>query len=169
MATKGRNKVISNIGTSSDGYGLAKYRNVSSTGQVGSNLTFPDTDYPLYRLADAYLIYAEAVLRGGGGSRATALGYVNTLRTRAYGGTAGNITDAQLTLPFILEERSRELLWAGMRRQDLIRFGQFSTAGVWNFKGGVQAGKTTEAFRDLYPIPSNELSANPTLKQNPGY
>jgi hypothetical protein len=164
--TSGRTKTIGDVGASNNGYALLKYRNVKSTGGAGSNLTFPDTDYPLYRLADAYLIYAEAVLRGGGGSRATALGYVNALRNRA---SAGAINDAQLTLPFILDERSRELLWEGMRRQDLIRFGLFSNAGVWSWKGGVAAGKTTESFRDLYPIPANELSANPTLKQNPGY
>jgi hypothetical protein len=164
--TSGRTKAIADVGASNNGYALLKYRNVKSTGGAGSNLTFPDTDYPFYRLADAYLIYAEAVLRGGGGSRATALGYVNALRTRA---SAGAITDAQLTLPFILDERSRELLWEGVRRQDLIRFGLFSNAGVWSWKGGVAAGKVTESFRDLYPIPANELSANPTLKQNPGY
>ena len=164
--TSGRTKTIGDVGASNNGYALLKYRNVKSTGGAGSNLTFPDTDYPMYRLADAYLIYAEAVLRGGGGSRATALGYVNALRNRA---SAGAITDAQLTLPFILDERSRELLWEGMRRQDLIRFGLFSNAGVWSWKGGVAAGKVTESFRDLYPIPANELSANPTLKQNPGY
>ena len=74
-----------------------------------------------------------------------------------------------MTLPFILDERSRELLWEGSRRQDLIRFGQFSSVGVWTWKGGVPAGKITDSFRDLYPIPANELSANPTLKQNTGY
>jgi hypothetical protein len=166
IATQGRTKAIANVGSSNQGFALLKFRNVKSTGGAGSNLTFPDTDFPMYRLADAYLIYAEAVLRGGGGSRATALGYVNALRTRA---SAGAITDAQLTLPFILDERSRELLWEGTRRQDLIRFGQFSNAGVWTWKGGVQAGRVTEATRDLYPIPANELSANPTMKQNPGY
>jgi hypothetical protein len=123
----------------------------------------------MFRLADAYLIYAEAVLRGGGGDRPTALGYVNAIRRRAYGGTTGDITDAQLTLPFILDERSRELLWEGFRRQDLIRFGQFTDQTVWAWKGNVIAGKTTEAFRNLYPIPANELSANPNIKQNPGY
>ena len=166
----GRSKVISDLTASAQGFGLYKYSNVSTAGVRGSDLTFPDTDYPMFRLADAYLIYAEAVLRGGGGSRATALQYVNALRTRAYGSAAGNITDAQLTLSFILDERGRELLWEGNRRQDLIRFGEF-TGGtyLWNFKGGVQAGKATEAFRDVYPIPSNELSANPTLKQNTGY
>jgi hypothetical protein len=167
IQTTGRTKAISNVGSSNQGYALLKYRNVKAAGgSAGSNLTFPDTDYPMFRLADAYLIYAEAVVRGAGGSRATALTYINALRTRA---SAGAIADAGMTLPLILDERSRELLWEGMRRQDLIRFGQFSTVGVWNFKGGVQAGKVTESFRDLYPIPANELSANPTLKQNTGY
>ena len=166
IQTSGRTKDIGAVGSSNNGYALLKFRNVKSTGGAGSNLTFPDTDFPVYRLADAYLIYAEAVIRGGGGSRTTALSYVNALRTRA---SAGAIADAGLTLPFILDERNRELLWEGTRRQDLIRFGQFSSSGVWTWKGGVQAGKVTEAFRDLYPIPANELSANPTLKQNPGY
>jgi hypothetical protein len=166
MATAGRTKSIGSIGSSNNGYGLLKFKNVTSGGKVGSNLTFPDTDYPMFRLADAYLIYAEASLRGGGGSRATALDYVNQIRRRS---AAGDITDAQLTLPFILDERGRELLWEGTRRQDLIRYGLFSSAGVWSWKGGVAAGKTTESFHDLYPIPSNELAANPTLKQNPGY
>jgi len=166
MATSGRTKSIANVGASNNGFALLKFKNVKSTGGAGSNLTFPDTDYPMYRLADAYLIYAEAQLRSSTGSRATALGYVNALRNRA---AAGAITDPQLTLPFILDERSRELLWEGTRRQDLIRYGLFSSAGVWSWKGGVAAGKTTESFRDLYPIPANELSANPTIKQNPGY
>jgi starch-binding outer membrane protein, SusD/RagB family len=72
--TQGHSKTISCIGCSRDGYAAPKFRNVTSTGQAGSHPTFPDTDFPMFRLADAYLIYAEAVLRGGGGSRATALG-----------------------------------------------------------------------------------------------
>ena len=56
-----------------------------------------------------------------------------------------------------------------MRRQDLIRFGVFSNGGVWSWKGGIKEGKVTESFHDLFPIPANELVANPTLKQNPGY
>ncbi|MFL5561564.1 MAG: RagB/SusD family nutrient uptake outer membrane protein [Gemmatimonadaceae bacterium] len=167
--TSGQSKVATDVPNFSSGYAFPKFSNKTSAGVTGSNLDFPDTDYPMFRLADAYLIYAEAVLRGGGGSAATALGYVNALRERAYGSTAGDITAAELTLPFILDERSRELAWEGFRRQDLIRFGQFSSAGIWEWKGGVVAGKTTESFHDLYPIPSNELSANPTIQQNPGY
>jgi hypothetical protein len=167
--TNGQSKTINNVGDFFQGIGGPKYRNVTSTGQAGSHPTFPDTDFPMFRLADAYLMYAEAVLRGGGGSRATALGYVNQLRQRAYGGPGGDITDAQLTLDFILDERSRELLWEAHRRQDLIRFGRFSDVGVWTWKGGVQAGRTTEEFRDLYPIPASELAANPNIEQNAGY
>ena len=167
--TPGQTKTIASIGNFNHGYAAPKFTNVTSTGEPGSHPTFPDTDFPMFRLADAYLIYAEAVLRGGGGDRATALNYVNLIRRRAYGGTAGDITDAQLTLDFILDERSRELLWEAHRRQDLIRFDRFTDAGVWVWKGGVAAGKTTESFRDLYPIPSAELVANPNISQNTGY
>ena len=109
-------------------------------------------------------------MRGGGGSAAQALAYVNALRERAYGGTSGDITAAQLTLPFILAERGRELLWEAHRRTDLIRFGEFTGGNyVWAWKGGTQAGTATDSFRDLFPIPESELVANPNLKQNPGY
>jgi hypothetical protein len=111
-------------------------------------------------------MYAEAVLRGGGGNMQQALALVNALRARA---RVPVIDISQLTLDFVLDERSRELLWEGHRRTDLIRFDRFTTNTVWAWKGGVQAGRTTEAFRVLYPIPAAELATNPNLKQNPGY
>jgi hypothetical protein len=124
----------------------------------------------MFRLADAYLMYAEVVLRGGGGSAGQALTYVNTLRQRAYGNNSGDISAPQLTLDFVLAERSRELLFEGQRRMDLIRFGKFTgSTYIWAWKGGTQAGATLDATRALYPIPSSELTANPNLKQNPGY
>jgi hypothetical protein len=124
----------------------------------------------VFRLGDAYLIYAEAVLRGGGGDRATALGYINALRQRAFGDASANITDADLTLPFILDERGRELLWEAHRRTDLIRFHLFTGGDyLWAWKGGAAGGVATEGFRDLYPLPASELTANPNLTQNPGY
>ena len=130
---------------------------------------FPDTDIPMFRLADAYLMYADAVLRCGGGSQAQALAYVNAIRQRAYGNTSGNITAPELTLAFLKDERARELMWEAHRRTDLIRFGAFTSAGIWQWKGGIPAGRVTEAVRNLYPIPASELSANPNLTQNPGY
>jgi hypothetical protein len=167
--TSGQTRDINNLTDFNQGYGNPKYTNVTSTGAAGSDASFVDTDYPMFRLADAYLIYAEAVVRGGGGTRPQALAYVNALRNRSYGVGNANITDAQLTLGFLQDERARELFWEGHRRTDLIRFGNYTTSGVWQWKGGIQAGKTTEAFRNLYPLPATELLANPNLKQNAGY
>jgi hypothetical protein len=161
---------VTSIGNWYDGIAAPKYKNVTSTGQRGSHPTHVDTDFPMFRLADAYLIYAEAVLRGGGGTRAQALAYVNALRQRAYGGTSGDITDPELTLDFILDERGRELLWEAHRRTDLVRYGRFTGGSyIWSWKGGTQAGVATNARYDLYPLPASELVANPNLEQNPGY
>jgi len=155
------------------GYAVTKFKNITSTGAAGKDPAkdFPDTDLPLIRLAEVYLTYAEAVLRGGaGGDRATALGYINQLRTRGYGSIAGNIADADLTLDFILDERARELYWEGLRRTDLIRYGKFTNASyLWSFKGGAASGVAVPDYRNLYPIPSDARAANENLSQNTGY
>jgi len=169
----GQKLEITDIGQFTDGWAITKYSNLTSTGAAAANAhpDFVDTDYPMFRLSDVYLMYAEGVVRGATtGDAGSALGYVNALRQRAYGNTTGNITAGQLTLDFLLDERSRELYWEGHRRTDLIRFGKF-TGGtyLWPWKGKVAAGASTESYRDLYPIPSNDLGANPTLKQNTGY
>ncbi len=167
----GQRLEINDIGEFRDGYSIRKWKNKTSTGANGSNLTWVDTDFPIYRLAEAYLIYAEAVLRGGSGGSATqALTYINNLRQRAYGNTSGNISAAQLTLDFILDERARELIWEGKRRTDLIRYNLFTTAGyLWPWKGNVKDGVAVASTRNLYPIPSAEINTNPNLVQNPGY
>lgn len=169
--TSGQNLDINDISTGTDGYGIVKFRNVTSTGANGSNLTWVDTDYPMFRLAEIYLTYAEAVLRGGaGGDAATALTYINLLRMRAYGNATGNITAGQLTLPFVLDERARELYWEATRRTDLIRYGQFTEGTyLWAWKGGVAGGQAVGSYRKLYPIPAADLTANPNLVQNTGY
>lgn len=169
--TDGQTKEINNTSTFTQGYAVEKFRNVDVNGVAGSDPTgdFPDTDFPMFRLADAYLMYAEAFVRGGGGSASDAVSYINQLRTRAYGNATGNINQADLTLNFILSERSRELYWEAHRRTDLIRFGQFSDQGIWPWKRNVPQGATTEAFRDLMPLPSTDLGINTNLEQNPGY
>lgn len=168
--TSGQSMDVTSIPDFTKGIAAPKFRNVTSTGEAGSNKTFVDTDFPVFRLAGAYLIYAEAVLRNGGGTRAQALAYVNALRERAFGNTSHDITDAQLTLPFLLAERGRELLWEAHRRTDLVRFGLFTGGDyIWSWKGGTEAGTATDSFRDLYPLPASELVSNPNLKQNPGY
>ena len=170
--TDGQTKEITEEGflDFTNGIGVVKYRNVTSTGQRGVNAAHPDTDFAFFRLADVYLMYAESGLRGGtGGDLNTALNLVNRIRERAYEGTGGNITSGELTLDFILDERGRELYWECYRRTDLIRFNQFSENGLWPFKGGAPNGVTTDKFRDIYPIPSSELIANTKLQQNDGY
>jgi hypothetical protein len=167
--TDGQTTAMPNLTDFQKGVGAPKWTNVTSTGAPGSHTGFADTDYPVFRLGEAYLIYAEAVTRGGGGTRSVALDYVNQLRTRAYGNLNGLITDAQLTTDFLLDERARELLLEGHRRMDLIRYGKFTTAGIWAWKGNVVAGKVTDASHNLYPLPASELIANPNLKQNTGY
>lgn len=169
--TQGQSKDINQVGPFTQGYAITKYRNVDVNGVAGSDPTgdFPDTDFPMFRLADAYLMYAEATLRGGNGNIGTAVGYINQLRQRAYGDNSGNITAGNLTLNFIIDERARELYWEMHRRTDLIRFGQFSNQGIWQWKGNVPQGTTTESFRDLMPLPATDLSINTNLQQNTGY
>lgn len=164
----GQKLEIASLTTFTDGYAVTKFQNKSSAGVSGSNQTFVDADMPLFRLAEMYLIYAEATLRGGGGDNGLALTYFNNLRTRAYGNNSGNVTT--LTLDLLLDERARELHWEGHRRTDLIRYGKFVDGSyLWPWKGGVKDGKSVEAYRVLYPLPAADVTANPNLKQNTGY
>jgi len=165
----GQSVDITDVGDFASGYAIMKWKNVTSTGAKGSDLTFVDTDFPMFRLAEAYLIYAEAVVRGGtGGSQAQALTYVNLLRRRAYGNNNGDLV--AVNLDNILDERARELYWEGKRRTDLIRFGKFTTGDyLWPWKGGVPDGRAVESFRNVFPLPSAEINTNTNLVQNTGY
>ncbi|HEV9035090.1 MAG TPA: RagB/SusD family nutrient uptake outer membrane protein [Puia sp.] len=173
--TTGQTKNMTALYTSTAGFATFKFRNVTSTGAAdphqdnGDN--FASIKFPLFRLAEIYLIYAESVLRGGsGGDAATALNYINALRTRAYGNTSGNISSGQLTTSFILDERGRELYYECFRRTDLIRYNEFTTnAYLWAWKGGVAGGTAVDPKYNIFPIPSTDLSANPNLKQNKDY
>jgi len=168
--TSGQTLSIGNIGNFTDGYAINKFKNIKSTGGQGSDNsgTFVDIDFPLFRLADAYLMYAELAARGVGSTNTTqAATYVNTLRTRA---GASAIAAGDINLDFVLDERARELYWEGHRRQDLIRFGKFSGGTYnWQWKGNVQAGTSIDAKYDVFPIPSQAIGSNPTLQQNTGY
>jgi len=169
--TDGQALTITAPNVFTQGYLSAKFKNVTSKGVPGSSDEFVDTDFPLFRLGEVYLNYAEAELRGGtGGDPVTALSLVNKIRERAYGGTSGDITAAQFNLSFMIDERGRELHWEMFRRTDLIRFGLF-TGGtyLWDFKGNVQAGTATDSHLNLFPLPASDLLLNSNLKQNPGY
>ncbi|NDV63696.1 RagB/SusD family nutrient uptake outer membrane protein [Bacteroides sp. 224] len=174
---KGRNiNIITSVkGTfTTEGWAVYKYKNITSAGVAGSNQTFPDTDFALFRLGDIYLMYAEAVARGGqGGDINTAVGYVNQLRERAFGNADHAINTAWLSannFRNILDERGRELYWEGVRRTDLIRYGLFtSNSYLWPYKGGVITGVGIESHYNVFPIPATDLSVNQNLHQNEGY
>lgn len=162
---------ISDMATFTQGLAVTKFTNKTSSGETATSIggTYCSTDFPLFRLAEMYLIYAEATLRGASnGSLTTAISYINLLRERAYGNTSGNINNISLT--GILSERMKELYWEGFRRTDLIRYGMYSgNAYVWPWKGGVAAGQSIESYRDLFPLPNTDVIANSNLVQNTGY
>lgn len=171
--TAGQSYEINTIAnTFTDGYAVTKFKNVTTAGSWGSDAggDFADTDLPVIRVAEIYLNYAEATLRGGGGDASTALTLINELRTRAYGNTSGNITSGDLDLDFVLDERARELYWEGQRRTDLIRYGYFTGSSyLWPFKGGSSSGVSVDSYKKIFPIPSSVLSVNSNLTQNTGY
>lgn len=167
----GRPKDIASIQAYTQGWPTLKWQNRTRGDAPGSDptRTFSDIDFPMFRLADAYLMYAECAVRGAG-NITQAVSYFNALRERAYGNSSQNITGGELTLATILNERARELYYEGHRRTDLIRFDLF-TGGtyVWQWKGNVVDGQATPDHFQLYPLPLTDLVANPTLVQNPGY
>ncbi|MEZ2413366.1 RagB/SusD family nutrient uptake outer membrane protein [Muriicola sp. E247] len=109
----------------------------------------------IFRYADAHLMKAEAMLRSGGD--ATAM--VNELRVLRGATPLGSVGEQEL-----IDERGRELYQEVWRRNDLIRFGEFTRD--WLFKESSEIGNTS---RHLFPIPPTQLLANPNLVQNPGY
>ncbi|MBO5830887.1 MAG: RagB/SusD family nutrient uptake outer membrane protein [Alistipes sp.] len=148
----------------SGGYKSTKFRNVKSNGEAGQTTGFVDTDFPLFRVADAHLMLAECAARGKA-DMTKGLASINAVRDRA-----GVATLTSFTAQDVLDERSRELLWEGHRRSDLIRFGQFTTADyVWEYKGSVKEGAAVEDHRNLFPLPPADVNANGNLDQNPGY
>ena len=168
----GQNLEIESIPPFEDGYAVTKWTNIDSNGNQGSDSSgnFVDTDIPLIRLAEIYLNYAEATLRGGGGDTNTAVSLVNQIRERGFGGTSGTISSGDLTLDFILDERSRELYWEGLRRTDLIRYNRFTSSSyLWPFKGNEPTGVGVDEYRNLFPLPANVVAINSNLTQNEGY
>lgn len=158
--------------SSSGDYGIGVYkftaRNADGSQAADYNTAYASTDFPIFRYADALLMRAEALHRLG--DDANAVKDVNVVRERAFKGTAGDITAAQLTDKFLLDERGREFYYEAQRRTDLVRFGQFTDGSyTWAWKGGVYNGTQTDKHLNIFPIPGAEVSANPNIKQNSGY
>ena len=153
----------------SNGFAVAKFTNFHSDGSAGHDAKYPDTDFFLMRVAEAYLTYAEATARlNGNQTTAEGTAAVNALRRRAH---AQERTGGSYTLDDILDEWSREFYFEGRRRSDLIRFGRFGGNNnyTWPWKGGVHEGTQIPATKNIYAIPTNDKNVNPNIKQNPGY
>ena len=163
--------------SASGDYGIGVYkftaRNADGTLPANHNIAYACTDFPVFRLADAYMMRAEALFRTGGAANVdAAVADINMIRERAYGDDSGNITAAGLNLDFIIDERAREFYYEGQRRTDLIRFGKFTGGSyLWQWKGNSFDGTSTSAHLNIFPIPGDELAANPNYKgqNNPGY
>ena len=125
--------------------------------------THSDIDFPLIRLGEIHLIYAEACMHVGGDASAK----LAELASRA--GVAAT-TQSAVTQEWLVAERARELMWEGHRRTDLVRYGLFTSGNfLWPFKGGVLAGKALGDHMNIFAIPKTEREGNPNLEQNPGY
>jgi len=157
--------------SSSGDYGIGVYKFTAKNSNpaipvVNYNAEFACTDFPVFRLADAYLMRAEAKFTLG--DMDGALTDINVVRERAFGNTSRNFIT--LTAQDILDERAREFYYEGQRRTDLVRFGKFTDGGYnWDWKGGVATGVNTDKHLNIFPIPGEEVSANPNMKQNQGY
>lgn len=145
-----------------DGLSIVKWQNIRSDGKATNSTEYPDTDIPLFRLAEAYLTRAEALFRQGKDATAD----INELRKRA------NCTRMVQTVTEqeLISEWSREFYLEGRRRSDLVRFGMFTTSKyLWDWKGGAANGTTVASFYNVYPIPASDHNNNINMSQNTGY
>ncbi len=161
--------------SSGGNYGIGVYkftaRNADGSQAINYNTAYASTDFPVFRYADALLMRAEARFKSTTAQDINgAVDDINLVRTRAFGNASGNITAAQLSDKFLLDERGREFYYEAQRRTDLVRFGKFTDGNYnWAWKGGVFNGTNTDKHLNVFPIPGDEISANPNIKQNKDY
>ena len=175
--TLGQKLSIADEADKNQGLLYMKYNNLHSdlTASHDPSGQFVDTDYPMIRLAEAYMISAEADARlNGGNCTAAGIQRIKDLRTRANVG-AGNTYDGvaaasitAVSLEDIFQEWSREFGYEGQRRMVLIRWNRFAGQSTykWEWMGGSQAGTQFDKRFNIFPIPDSDLNANPNLKPN---
>ena len=164
---KGRTESMQdNLNTFLNGWSCIKFNNVPHDvdavdyAATAATKNFSDIDWPLIRLGEIHLIYAEACMHAGGDASAQ----INALAERA-----GVAAPAAIDADFLMAERARELMWEAHRRTDLIRFGKWISGYNWTYKGGNFGGQDLPSHFNVFPVPSTELATNLDLEQNPGY
>jgi hypothetical protein len=167
--TKGHTSSIEDeTSFTNSGYGYVKFLGIHSDGSSPKHTQFVDTDFPMMRLAEAYLTFAEADARLNGNlCTAEGLEAIKAIRSRANATT----NFSRFSLAQIEDEWSREFGFEGRRRMDLIRFNHFGGQNEykWEYMGGVAAGASFSAHLNIFAIPAQDLNANENLKQNPEY
>lgn len=159
-----------------NGWQCLKFNNIPSNmteaefRDTAANEAFADIDFPVIRLGDVYLMYAEACVRKGQASKAQ--DKIDALIERSKG-VAHTLANSWTTeeRDWFIAERARELFWEASRRTDLIRYGVYcSNELLWPFKGGTsQAGQAFPEYKKLFAIPASQIVANPDLKNPVGY
>ena len=164
---KGRSQSMQdNLNTFLNGWSCIKYNNVPHDmdavdyAATAATKNFSDIDWPLIRLGEIHLIYAEACMHAGGDASA---------QIKALADRAGVAAPATIDADFLMAERARELMWEGHRRTDLIRFGKWLSGYNWTYTGGNFGGQDLPSHFNVFPVPSTELATNLDLQQNPGY
>ena len=164
---KGRTESMQdNLNTFLNGWSCIKFNNIphdktaEEYAAIAATKNFSDIDWPLIRLGEIHLIYAEACMHAGG----SAAEQVAALAERA-----GVAAPATVDAEWLMAERARELMWEAHRRTDLIRYGKWISGYNWTYKGGNFKGQDMPEHFNVFPVPSTELATNLDLDQNPGY
>jgi len=157
-----------------DCWAAPKFNNISSSAPKpsmwkGSDNSWADTDIPFLRIAEAYMIKAEALFRQGNTEEARTI-INDVIRRRA---NADPISAADFTEEELLSEWGREFMGEGRRRMDLVRFGRFfgtkADANQYNWEGrlGVNDNGTFKAggpeYLNWFPVPSDDKKVNPNF------
>jgi len=167
--TDGRTLHITKESDFKKGFSYIKFLNFHADGSAAHHTQFVDTDFPVMRVAEAYLTYAEADARLNGGTcTSDGIEKVKAVQERAHKSTS-SLTSVDLD--YLCNEWSREFGFEGRRRMDLIRFGKYGGQSTykWEWMGGVESGSAFDSHLNIFPIPNSDLNANSNLKQNPGY
>lgn len=154
------------INSFQSGLSIVKWQNIRSDGRSTSHTEYPDTDIPLFRLAEAYLTRAEANFR----LNDTNAALQDILTLRSHRGCTTQPQASDIDEMYILDEWAREFYLEGRRRSDLVRFDCFTTDKyLWDWKGGVKEGKSVRDIYNVFPIPETDIKNNPNMTQNEGY
>ena len=154
------------INSFQSGLSIVKWQNIRSDGRSTSHTEYPDTDIPLFRLAEAYLTRAEANFR----LNDTNAALQDILTLRSHRGCTTQPQANEIDEMYILDEWAREFYLEGRRRSDLVRFDCFTTDKyLWDWKGGVKEGKSVSDIYNVFPIPETDINNNPNMSQNEGY